>query len=88
MKLTFDQWILNTMTGANPTQYTKFDKYKLKTHKSTVVRNGVLGRALIALSIDCLLTLWGHPKHVLEARGHDGWKDSLPPCTLRHQSGR
>ena len=33
MKFTFHEWVLNAMTGTNPTQYTKSDKYKVKNQK-------------------------------------------------------
>ena len=31
MKLTFHKWVFNVMTGPNPTQHTKFNKYMLKS---------------------------------------------------------
>ena len=39
-EIDISQMILNAMTVPNPTRYTKFDKYKLKTPKSKFVRNG------------------------------------------------
>ena len=39
MTLTIDKFVCNVMTVPNPTQYTKFDKYKIKTQKSRLFRN-------------------------------------------------
>ena len=34
MKFTFHKWDLKFMTGPNPTQDTKFDKYRVTIHKT------------------------------------------------------
>ena len=38
MNVTIHKWVLNVMTGPNPTQYTAFDKYVVKT-KNEMVQN-------------------------------------------------
>ena len=36
MELTIHKWVLNAMTVTNPTQYTKADKYIVKTQNQNV----------------------------------------------------
>ena len=44
MKLTFRKWVLNVIAVANPTQYTKSDKYKVKPK----IEIGYWGEALFS----------------------------------------
>ena len=49
MNLTFHKWALKVMTVLNPTQYTKFNKYNVKTpnrHKSKIPKGTANSNAL------------------------------------------
>ena len=75
MKSTFHKWILSVMTGPQPTQYTEFDKYQVKTPKSKLVRNGVYGGGA-----NCPFSIWAASdcasQHISQASGVSFPKDS------------